>query len=222
MGFEGMDRNGSDEVDERGAMPSPARPHVPVTQRERLLDGMARTVARRGYGATSVADVLRAARISRRTFYETFADKEDCFLAAYDEAVARCDEHVTAAYAGEEPWEARLARAVEAFLAFLAAEPEFARLGIVEVLAIGPRGLARRDATLGRFRRFIETSRGHLPATAPPSDLVAEAIAGGIYELVYARIARGEADRLPELLDDLLHYTFMLLGIPRRQGQSPR
>jgi AcrR family transcriptional regulator len=218
MGFEGMDRKGSDEVDERAATPSAARPRVSVTQRERLLEGMARTVARRGYAATSVADVLKEARISRRTFYETFADKEDCFLAAYDAVVARCDDHVAHAYAGEEPWEARLARALEALLAFLAAEPDFARLGIVEVLAIGPRGLARRDATLSRFRRFIEITRAHLPATAPPSDLVAEAIAGGIYELVYARIARGEAARLPELLDELLHYTFMLLGIPRRQA----
>jgi AcrR family transcriptional regulator len=220
MSFEGMHRNGTDEVDEHAAMPSDARPFVPVTQRERLLDGMARAVARRGYAATTVADVLKEARISRRTFYETFADKEDCFLAAYDDVVARCDAHVAAAYAGEDPWEARLARAVEALLAFLAAEPAFARLGVVEVLAIGPRGLARRDATVTRFRRLVDTTRAHLPASAPPSDLVAEAIAGGIYELVYARVARGEAARLPELLDDLLHYTSMLLGMGRTPGQS--
>lgn len=212
-----MEPRGSD-VAEREAAPAGFRRVAPATQRARLIDGIAHAVGQRGYAATSVADVLTVARISRRTFYETFADKEDCFLAAYDDAVDRCDAYVSAAYAGEEPWSVRLERAVHAFLAFLAAEPDLARLGVVEVVAIGPRGLARRDATLTRFRSFVEAKRADLPASAPPSELVAEAITGGIYELVYARVARGEAERLPELREDLLHYTFMLLGIPRRQG----
>jgi AcrR family transcriptional regulator len=195
----------------------PPREFDPVTQRERLIDAMALTVAQRGYAATSVADVLKAARISRRTFYEQFADKEDCFLAAYDQIVARCVERVTDAFHAASSWEDGIALAVDALLHVLAAEPAFARLGVVEVLGAGPRGLACRDTTLGRFAHFIEISRADLTEPpSPPPELVAHAIVGGIYELVYSHILRNETDRLPELAAGLRHYTFMLLGTPPR------
>jgi len=185
------------------------------TQRERLLHGMAATVARRGYAATPVAEVLRAAGVSRRTFYEQFADKEDCFLAAYDAFVERCGEHMVAAYHGGEAWERSVADAYAALLGTLAAEPAFAHLVVVEVLAAGPRALARREATLRRFARFLDYTRERAEDAATPPPLVGQAIAGGIHELVYSQIVRGETARLPELLDDLLHYTFMLLGVAR-------
>lgn len=199
--------------DERALEP---RPLLPTSQRERLLDGMARTVSAHGYSATSVADVLKAAGISRRTFYERFSDKEDCFLAAYDTIVAVALEQVSSACAEAAMWEDRIARGLDALLRLLAAEPDYARLGVVEVLAAGPRGLARRDETLRRFVAFIQDGRDQLPdPVSPPPDLVAQAIVGGIYELLYSHIVRGETDRLPELNADMLHYTFMLLGAPR-------
>ena len=188
---------------------------APVTQRERLLDAMARTVARQGYAATSVADVLKTAGISRRTFYEKFVDKEDCFLAAYDEIAGLCEDRVVVAYRAERGWEAGIAAAYDALLAVLAAEPDFAHLGIVEILAVGPRGLARRDAALRHFTRFIEHTREQLGTTAVPGELVAQAISGGIQELLYSQIVRGEAERLPDLACELMHYTLMLLGIER-------
>jgi AcrR family transcriptional regulator len=207
---------GSDESAHAGYSQEAPLPRalVPVSQRERLLDGMAQTVARRGYAATSVADVLRAARISRRTFYEQFADKEDCFLAAYDEIVALCSARVAAAYHAADTWENGIARALEALLHVLAAEPDFAHLGIVDVLAVGPRGLARREQTLQRFTRFIDASREDTETVVAPPELVAQAIVGGIHELVYTTIVRDDARRLPALADDLLHYTLMLFGAP--------
>ncbi|HET6447989.1 MAG TPA: TetR/AcrR family transcriptional regulator, partial [Conexibacter sp.] len=90
------------------------------TQRDRLLQGMAQTVARRGYAATPVAEVLKAAGVSRRTFYEQFADKEDCFLAAYDAFVARCTERVITAYHLGDGWEQGIAHAYAALLRTLA------------------------------------------------------------------------------------------------------
>ena len=117
----------------RGSRDAPERIFAPVTQRERLLDAMAKTVSRDGYASTSVADVLEVARISRRTFYEQFIDKEDCFLAAYDAIATLCSERVTAAYRAEPQWDLALERALDALLHVLAAEPEFARLGIVEL-----------------------------------------------------------------------------------------
>lgn len=194
----------------------PPRLLQPVSQRERLFDAMARTVARRGYAATSVADVLKVARISRRTFYEQFVDKEDCFLGAYDAFAELCSGRVAAAYGDAPSWRQGIRSAFAALLSALAAEPDFARLAVVEILAAGPAGIARRDATLQRFVDFIEDARTRAgDAAAPPSELVAQAIAGGIHELVYGQLVRGEAERLPELADELLHYTFMLLGAER-------
>ncbi len=184
------------------------------TQRDRLLHGMATTVARRGYAATPVAEVLKAAGVSRRTFYEQFEDKEDCFLAAYDAIVAICTERLVAAYHTGETWEESIALAYDALLATLAAEPDFAHLAVVDVLAAGPRALARREAALRRFARFLDFTRERAqPVTTPPT-LVGQAIVGGIHELVYSQLVRGRAGRLPRLTDELLHYTFMLLGVP--------
>jgi AcrR family transcriptional regulator len=211
-----MESNGSTGASS-GHVPLPRALH-PVTQRERLLDGMAQTVRRRGYAATPVAEVLKAAGVSRRTFYEQFADKEDCFLAAYDAIVGLCTERLVVAYHGGEGWAQGIARAYEALLETLAAEPDFAHLGVVEVLAAGPRALARRDAVLRRLARFIDFTRERAETAVTPPGLAGQAIVGGIHELVYSQIVRGEATQLPRLLDELLHYTFMLLGVTRARG----
>lgn len=183
------------------------------TQRDRLLDGMAQAVARRGYAATPVAEVLKASGVSRRTFYEQFADKEDCFLAAYDAIVALCTERLVAGYHAGDGWAEGIVRAYEALLTTLAAEPDYAHLGVVGVLAAGPRALARREATLRRFARFLDYTRERVDAAVQPPALVGQAIVGGIHELVYSQIVRGGATELPQLAHDLEHYTFMLLGV---------
>ncbi len=185
-----------------------------ATQRERLIDGMARTVAQRGYAATPVADVLKAAGVSRRTFYEQFADKEDCFLAAYESIAALCTERLVAAYHAGGGWEEGIARGYAALLGTLAEEPDFAHLGVVDVLAAGPRALARRDAALLRFARFIDHTRERAEIAVAPPRLVGRAIVGGIHELVYSQILNGGAERLPQLTDELLHYTLLLVGAP--------
>jgi AcrR family transcriptional regulator len=197
-----------------GAFPRPGAAPARRTQRDRLIDGMAQTVARRGYAATPVAEVLKAAGVSRRTFYEQFADKEDCFLAAYDAIAALCTEQLLAGYHAGSDWEAGIAGAYDALLGTLAAAPDYAHLGVVGVLAAGPRALARREATLRRFARFIDYTRERAEEAVRPPALVGQAIVGGIHELVHSQIVRGETARLPELTQELQHYTFMLLGLP--------
>lgn len=199
---------------------APDDPSAPPrrSQRDRLLDGMARTVAQHGYAATPVAEVLKAAGVSRRTFYEQFADKEDCFLAAYDALVARCAERVVAAYHGGGGWEDGIVRAYDALLSALAEQPDYAYLGVVAVLAAGPRALARREAALRRFARFVEHTRERADTAAQPPALVGRAIVGGIHELVYSRIVRGDTAGLPQLTPELRHYTSMLLGLPGPAG----
>lgn len=211
MGSNGSTNGGSGEL----LLP---RAIARSTQRERLIAGMARTVAQRGYAATPVADVLKAAGVSRRTFYEQFVDKEDCFLAAYEAIVALCTERLVAAYHAGGGWEEGIALAYDALLRTLAEEPEFAHLGVVDVLAAGPRALALRDAALLRFARFIDHTRERADIAVAPPRLVGRAIVGGIHELVYSQILQGGTERLPQLTDELLHYTLLLLGAPAAQA----
>jgi AcrR family transcriptional regulator len=188
---------------------------VAASQRQRLLDGMARTVARRGYGATAVADVLKTARISRRTFYEQFIDKEDCFLAAYDNFVGRCTERVVGAYEERDGGLAGLGHALATLLGLLAAEPHYARLAIVEALGAGERALTRRDRLLRRVANVLaQIAREHGDPGAAAPELLAQAIVGGIAEVLHAHLLRDDGARLPDLSDDLLRYALASSGIP--------
>ena len=210
-----MGSNGSTEASTDARPPLTGGLLARVSQRDRLLGGMASTVALRGYAATPVAEVLKAAGVSRRTFYEQFADKEDCFLAAYDAIVELCARRLVRAYHAGDSWEDGIARAYAALLETLAGEPDFAHLCVVDVLGAGPRALEHREAALRRFARFVDGTRERADAAVSPPRLVGRAIAGGIHELVYSQIVRGETAHLPLLTDELLHYTLLLLGVPR-------
>ena len=168
--------------------------------RERLVLGMVAAVAERGYAATTITDVVRHARVSRRTFYEQFADKEACFLAAYD-AVSDAVLADIAGAAGEASgWETRLLAGVDAYLRALAAEPAVARVFTVEILSAGPAALARRRAVLRRFAAHIQAqvadAIAHGAPTRPLGDAAALGLVGGIHELVLATL---EEDRGAEL-----------------------
>jgi len=173
------------------------------TRRERLIAAMATVVSEEGYGAASVSKVVAAAGVSRNTFYEHFANKEECFLAAYDAAVELVIARVRAASAAETSRQAALEAGFAAFLGFAAGEPELAWLCVVEVLAAGPRALARRDEALRRFADFLEEGRAEMGAS-DVSPLLTEVVVGGIYEVIYARILKGDAALLPELLPDIM------------------
>jgi AcrR family transcriptional regulator len=125
-------------------------PHLDApagAQRARLLEGMVQAVADKGYAAATVADAVRNARVSRGTFYATFASKEACFLEAYRHGVEVLDARVEHAVR-EEPgdWRDRLRAGLRATLESLAAEPRFARIWLLEIHAAGPVAQAERDA----------------------------------------------------------------------------
>ncbi|HEX2071874.1 MAG TPA: TetR/AcrR family transcriptional regulator [Thermoleophilaceae bacterium] len=182
-----------------------ARSFVARNQRERILAAVAQVASTRGYGAMSVQDVVREAGVSRRTFYEQFKNKDDAFLAAYDEASGRLMTAIRAALDAEAAFEGKVSAGFRAFLELLAASPAFAKMCIVEVLAAGPEAIARRARTMEEFTRFFEdAAQETLVRENPPSPLIAETIVGGVYETVYRRIARGETDQLPRLLPDLV------------------
>jgi AcrR family transcriptional regulator len=160
----------------------------------------------KGYPAVTVEDVTRRAGVSRRTFYDMFADKEDCFLRAYELIVDRLLAAVADSYASVEgDWPRQLGAALRAVTELFRSEPELARLVVVEALAAGHRALRQRDALLKRFVVFFEGGRAALPAAIQGEELLLQAVVGGLYEAFYGYIVEGQADRLPDLLPDLLY-----------------
>lgn len=174
-------------------------------QRERMLLAVAEAVAEQGFATTTVADIIARARLSRRTFYEHFADKEECFLAAYDTVVEQLLAAVGQAYEQAEGWTQKVHDGLETFLAYLAAEPAFARMCIVEVVAAGVEARGRRDAAMRVFVDFLEPGRAEAPRGVAVPALAAEVVVGGIYEIIYARLQRDAADELVEMLPELLY-----------------
>jgi AcrR family transcriptional regulator len=179
---------------------------VVQNQRKRIFDALAAVCVLKGYPAVTVEDVTARAGVSRRTFYDLFADKESCFLAAYDQSSERLLEDAQAAYAaGPVKWPERIAAALRAVVERLCADPALARLVIVEVLTAGRRAHQHRDASLLRFRVFFEAGREALPAGMRGQDLLAQAVIGGLYETIYGYVRDGHVDELPEVMPTLLY-----------------
>lgn len=188
-----------------------SREYVLATQRARLVAAAIRVAGTDGYAAMTVSAVIARAGVSRKTFYELFADREACFLAALDDVLgqARAGAREASAEVGqpavEEVWAERLRRMLGWGLAALAANPHAARVAFVEVLAAGPRAIERRDAALGELARLIEPGYKAAPARVKIPRLMPEAIAGALYEIARARVADGRVAQLPGLLPDLLY-----------------
>jgi AcrR family transcriptional regulator len=178
---------------------------VVENQRERILSAVGDVVSVAGYREMSVADVILTAGVSRRTFYEHFKNKEDAFLAAYDAVLLQLLSAVQEAIETERAFSARMCAGLKAFLDFLAREPGFARMCIVEALAAGPDAIARRNGAMGAFATLISENAREIGTPLDPPPLTAETIVGGIYEVVYTRIVRGDIRQLPDLLADLLY-----------------
>lgn len=155
-----------------------------------------------GYERTSVRSVLERAGLYRQAFYDSFADKEDCYLQALDTEVERVEALMVVAAGGGRAWCARLRAGLCALLEFLDAEPDVGRAIVVEVHAAGPLALARRRVAMERAARQIDRAREEGGDSAPA--IAAEAIAAGIHAVLHARLAArrdgGFARLLPELM----------------------
>jgi AcrR family transcriptional regulator len=180
---------------------------------------MVEAVADRGYGETRVVDVIERAGLSRKTFYELFGDKEDCFLAAYDEVSARLYAVTEEAFEGAagQPWAERISAGVTALVEELAVDQARARFAVIEVLAAGPRALTRRDAAIRQFTGFIDAGRSESSLELP--GLTSTAIVGGIYELLYSEILHGAISQLPSRVPEIVYWiTQPFLG-PERAAE---
>lgn len=184
--------------------------------RGRLIEGMLGALAEKGYLEVSVTDIVRRAKVSKRTFYEHFADKEACFLEAYaalsDELLGRV------ARAGMEGASAedKLARAIEAYFTTLSEQRWFLRAFLSEVHAAGPRALALRRKILQRFAALLRSRVEEVRATEPEvRELSAEmaiAIVGGIHELILYTLEQGRVDGLAQVGATTYQLIHALLG----------
>jgi AcrR family transcriptional regulator len=166
-------------------------------QRQRLYEAAAAVFARAGYAEASAESIAREAGMSKATFYEHFANKEECILALFDaavEVVLQAMAQATAS-AGDDPRERMRAGAV-AFLEMLAAHPNESQTLLVEIIGAGDRGAERRDNVFNAFAEAIDAEnaaaarRGTMPRFASPHD--AYAIVGAVGELASRQLRRGE------------------------------
>ncbi len=180
------------------------RVQVEEIQRSRLLAAAAATFDELGYEQTSVQRITDRARVSRRTFYELFGNREECLVALLDEAVERVRRDLAAAGLGRLAWRERVRGGLWAILSFLDSEPVLARICVVQALHGGPRALERRERVLARLAAILDEGRREGPRGAECTLVTAEGLVGGALGVVYARLRSGEGRPLTGLLDELM------------------
>jgi len=184
-----------------------ARAHVREVQRARMLISAGRVLAEHGYEQMSVSRVTRGAGVSRRTFYDVFEDREDCFLAVFDDALARASERVLDAYRGAEgrDWCEQVRAGLQALLGFFDEEPQPATVLVLSALRGGPRVLERRAEVLARVSETIQRSgaRAHKDRREPPP-LSGEGVVGGVFAVLHTRLSSKHPGALQGLLNPLM------------------
>jgi AcrR family transcriptional regulator len=193
---------------------------VARSQRERLLDAAVDVVAEKGYGATTVADLTKAAGVSRTTFYELFEDKEACFLAAYDAAADVLTRRISDAFETQEAWPDRVRAGLIVLLESLAVEPQIARLALVDVGSAGPRAQRRYRAALQRMTPYFDEGRDFAPGGRRLPANTSRMVIGAVTGLVADEIEAGRADRLPDLLPEILFATLVPYVGPRAAAKE--
>jgi len=185
------------------------REFVVHNQRERLIAGLAEAISEKGFAGTTIGDITRHAAVSRRTFYEHFTSKDECFVAAYDTVMAELSERVGAAFAEVDDWPHGVRAGIGAMLAFLASEPNLARLCMVEALVAGPVVVERYDAAIQSLVPYFKAGReGRSPEVLSRlSPSTEEALVGGMVSLISRRIIAGKTAELEGLLPDLVEFT---------------
>lgn len=179
----GARRSGPEEA---AAAPSA----VAEIQRQRILRATAEVAAEHGAGEVTVAHIVERAGVSRRTFYEQFADREECFLAALDEAIERVAAVVVPVYEGATDWRERLRVGLAALLCFLEDEPGTRALLVVEALGAGPRALEHRARVIDVLIAAVDEGRAEGKGANAPA-LAAEGVVGAVLAVIHARVSAG-------------------------------
>lgn len=199
------------------------RSHLPrevvlLSQRARLIEATTEVVGSKGYAGSTVGDVIGTAGVSRSTFYEQFRDKEDCFIAAYEEGARSHFELVLAATRSGPGGAEGLQAGVRAYLKGLADAAAYARVSTVEVLAAGTSAAAARESVHGRYARLLRGWHDELRAREPsipemPAE-VFECAVGGVADLVAGNVRRGDVRALPGLAPAIVTFLLNVAAVP--------
>jgi AcrR family transcriptional regulator/DNA-binding MarR family transcriptional regulator len=200
------------------------REQVAGIQRVRILGAMVEEAAVRGAGNVTVAQVVARSGVSRRTFYEQFDDREECFLAAFDEAVARVSPGVVEAYRGEKRWQEQIRAALIVLLGFFDGEPAIGRLLVVESLSAGASALERRRRVLGHMVAAVEEGRDRGRTNSGLPSLTGEGVVGAVLSVIHGRIVEASTGRLLDLTSPLMSMIVLpYLGpaVARTEAERP-
>jgi AcrR family transcriptional regulator len=178
---------------------------VARSQRMRIITATAEVMLEKGFTGTRVADIVAAAGVSRDVFYENFADKQNAYQEAQQFATQYVVDTCAAAYFREEAWPMRVWGALGALLTLIATFPAFAHLRLVECYAAGPAAIRSSEEVLRSASIFLEQGFSYREQARAMPRLSAQAITGGVLEIIYRHLARGEVARLPLLLPQLVY-----------------
>lgn len=189
-----------------------------------MYGAMIEAVATGGYGRTSVKQVVTLAGVSRRAFYEQFANKQECFLATLDLIANQMVDSITTTYrASEGTLEQRLNAAFMTFADAVRRHPKGARVMLVDAPSAGPAGWERLTETLRMFEQRLAASFAHAPDAAPLPEPVTRAIVGGLRRATFVRLIDGRTSEMPALVGDMTSWTLAFLSErPSRFETRPR
>ena len=178
-------------------------PATPGEYRDRLLEGMAAAVDEKGFAETTIADIARHARVSKRTFYEHFGTKQDCLLALYVASSERALARIANSIDPSLDLDAQIARTADAYFSSMQERPAVLRTLLIEILATGPRGLEVRRQINRRYasllRKVVTSSNSQGRERHALSADMSMAIVGGLNELLLQNVEEGKLDRLRRL-----------------------
>jgi AcrR family transcriptional regulator len=183
-----------------------SREFIARHQQVRIIVALAQESSEQGYPQVTVADIVSRAGIARNTFYENFRSKEDCFLATQEYAMTAALERVVAAAGDLGNWADRVRAGLTAFLEYVAEEPALARTCMVEALSAGPAAVERYEKSQQAFVSLFKLGRDVSPHGGQLPETLEEAIIGGIFWIVYQRLAVGKVATIPELLPQLIEF----------------
>jgi AcrR family transcriptional regulator len=176
-----------------------SRSFVVQNQRARILDAVTNLTARDGYAALRVEEIAEHAAVSLVAFYEHFADKEDAFLVAYEVGHGKALAAVERAYVAESDWRLAVGAGIGALFGFLASEPSFAHIALIDALIATPHTAERSKDGVGSFAQMLVPGLEHARGRRPPA-ITVEAIAGGVFELCMQYALADKIRELPELV----------------------
>lgn len=153
-----------------------------------------------------MTDIVKRAGIARKTFYDNFSSKEDCFLAAQEYAMETALERVVGAAGTEQSWAGRVRAGLAAFLEYVAAEPALAKTCMVEALGVSPASISYYEESQQAFVSLFKLGRNVSPQGKELPETLEEAIIGGVFWIVYQRLVTAETETITELLPELVEF----------------